>query len=303
MPFPNFLILGPHKTGSTSLYYYLSQHPEIYMSPVKEPGFFYLEGEEIPEFQIARNMKGQKFNRLEDYLELFKEVKDEKAIGEASANYFKTAKATRRIKHYIPDVKMIATLRNPVDRAYSLYLMNRKLGYELAPDFKTAVEWDRAGNTKGWIEGCPWGRGYLEFHYAENIKRYFQSFDRSQFLFILYDDYIRSNLEILKDIFLFLGVDPDFKPDVGTQHNVASEVVLPGVNRVLNFPGIIKPLIRWIPNEVRRPVREYLKARLRVTPSRLDPIFKAELLDYFRDDILETQDILGIDLTSWFDEQ
>ena len=115
MLIPNFLIIGSSRCGTTSLYRYLKQHPQIYMSPVKEPSFFSYEG-------MKPNHRGpsdEKFNRtavtkIEDYGALFKDVTTETAIGEASTNYIYNPKASERINHYIPNARLLAILRHPV---------------------------------------------------------------------------------------------------------------------------------------------------------------------------------------------
>lgn len=106
---PNFLIIGAPRAGTTLLYEGLWRHPEIYMSPVKEPWFFCEE-----ELQIVQD--------LETYRALFSEVRDEEAIGEASTIYLYSPKAPLCIKQHLPDARLVATLRNPVERAYSQFL-------------------------------------------------------------------------------------------------------------------------------------------------------------------------------------
>lgn len=303
MPFPNFLLLGPHKTGSTSLHHYLSLHPEIFMSPIKEPGFFHVEGEEVHPFRLERGMVGYTYTELDDYLSLFDGVVNEVAIGEASVNYFNSEKATRRIKHYIPNVKMIVMLRNPVDRTYSHFLMSKRLGYELAPDLATAIRWERMEKNKNWIKGCPWGRGYLGFNYSDNLKRYLNAFDRSQFLFLRYDEFKKSNQGALVKIFDFLGVDPGFVPDINKQYNKSSDIRSTVINRFVNFPGWAKPIIRICPYAIRKPIREGVKRVLRNSPPELDADLRKELMDHFYEDIYETQRLVGIDLSDWFESE
>src|ERR687894_3261543 len=115
MTMPNFFIIGAQKAGTTSLYYYLKQHPQIYMSPRKEPHFF-----KGMHSELRKSGRGlPPVTDLGDYQALFRGVTDEKAIGEASASYLYSPKAPALIKSSIPDAKLIAVLRNPADRAYS----------------------------------------------------------------------------------------------------------------------------------------------------------------------------------------
>lgn len=123
MTLPNFLVIGAHKAGTTALYNYLKQHPQVYMSPAKEPRFFALEGKNL-KFLGPKKDPGNRcrFTTLEAYRELFQGVSSEVAIGEASTLYLYSQEAPKRIQHYIPDAKLIAILRNPIKRAYSNFV-------------------------------------------------------------------------------------------------------------------------------------------------------------------------------------
>ena len=129
MAMPNFLIIGAMKSGTTALYYYLEQHPQVYMSPVKEPNFFCSE----------ENSDGDFATRLGAYQDLFRDVSGEKAIGEASHCYLYEPEAAARIQEYITDAKLIAVLRDPVDRAYSHFLHMVRNGSEPLTDFALAL--------------------------------------------------------------------------------------------------------------------------------------------------------------------
>src|SRR3712207_1803805 len=124
MTMPNFFIIGAQKAGTTSLYHYLKQHPQVYMSPVKEPFFFNHEigpdGEVLKErFGGPGRSRNPKFANLEEYCTLFEAVRDEEAIGEASVLYICVPGTAERIERYAPGAKAIALLRDPADRAYS----------------------------------------------------------------------------------------------------------------------------------------------------------------------------------------
>src|SRR5688572_7327015 len=122
MTMPNFFVIGAQKAGTTSLYHHLKQHPQVFMSPVKEPFFFNHEidssGKVVKErFGGPVRPRRPKYANLDEYRTLFKEVGDERAIGEASVLYHYVAGTAERIKRYVPEAKAIALLRNPADRA------------------------------------------------------------------------------------------------------------------------------------------------------------------------------------------
>src|SRR5882762_10194104 len=138
---PNFFIVGAMKAGTTSLYHYLDQHPQVYMSPIKEPCYFSSETRPEnmgPEFQeqalrgirdtredIRGPMREKRLAGLvvdwEDYVSLFRDVKGEIAIGEASIRYLWSKMAPENIRSRITAAKIIMVLRNPADRAFSEY--------------------------------------------------------------------------------------------------------------------------------------------------------------------------------------
>ena len=146
MPWPNFFIIGAAKSGTTSLYHYLKQHPQIYMSPVKEPRFFAFHGEtlEIDRYdQLSRAdlrlILADSITKPSDYLALFNGVKDEKAIGEASPLYLQIPQVAARIHQFIPHAKLLAVLRNPIDRTYSQFLMHSRNGLAPSKDFLQTI--------------------------------------------------------------------------------------------------------------------------------------------------------------------
>ena len=136
MTMPNFLIIGAMKSGTTALYYYLEQHPEIYMSPVKEPNFFSSQERENAAGAVAR---------IGNYRDLFRGVSGETAIGEASHSYLYEPGAAAEIRRYAPEAKLIAILRNPIDRAYSHFLHMVRSGTEPLDDFAQALQEEAAG--------------------------------------------------------------------------------------------------------------------------------------------------------------
>jgi hypothetical protein len=121
MTLPNFIIAGALKAGTTSLHEYLGQHPQIYKSPIKETRYFTYDPEN-PD-HVSKGYRVFPVQTMGEYLAQFAGVKDEVAIGEATPNYLISPHAPVRIKEIIPNVRLIFSLRNPVQRLYSLYVM------------------------------------------------------------------------------------------------------------------------------------------------------------------------------------
>jgi hypothetical protein len=165
---PNFLIIGAQKSGTTSLYNYLKQHPQIFMPRLKEPHFFTYEGQLPPHPSVVTSWQ--------DYRALFADARDEIAVGEASPSYLHGEQAPRRIAHYFPTIKLIAILRNPADRAFSNWMHNVSYGREEL-DFGQALQAEERRIQEG-VGYLFWYR-YKGF-YHRHLTRYLALFDRTQ---------------------------------------------------------------------------------------------------------------------------
>jgi hypothetical protein len=293
---PNFLIIGANKAGTTSLYHYLKQHPQIYMSPVKEPMFFKLMGKQLdtskPGCEITLKYA---VNNINDYSALFNDVSDEKAIGEASTAYLHNPYCAELIKKYIPDVKIIVVLRNPVERAYSNYLMYVRWGLETL-DFEEAVREEEPRMRNDYPQG--WQYIKLGFYY-EPLKFYFDMFNRSQIKVFLYEDFCKDSVGMMQDIFHFLDVDESFVPDTSQRHNV---YVLPKNNRANFLINLLKPIKRvlkmFFPLEFLRYVAYPIKKRIYTKP-KLPAEMRGKLVEVYKQDILNLQELIDRDLLNW----
>ena len=300
MTLPNFLIIGSPKSGTTSLYHYLNQHPQIYMSPVKEPRFLCLDGEILD--WCGPGDKKQfidgSITKFKDYQALFEGVSNEIAIGEASTWYLYYPRTPEKVKHYIPDVKLIAILRNPAERAYSNYLMNLRLGNESLKDFAQALQAEDQRVENNWSQIWFYKRrGY----YYKQLKPYFDVFGNDKIKVYLYDD-LKSDLNgLLKDIFEFLGVDGQFIPNTTAKYNTAKPVV-PKNQLLYDFftkDNPMKAVLRpFLSEEFRRSFVSSIKAKDLTNPSFKDEV-KEQLLQDYLEDIQNLQDLIGRDLSVW----
>jgi hypothetical protein len=229
---PNFFIVGAAKSGTTSLYEYLRLHPEVYMAPIKETHHFSTDIDNTkfrPNYARSLNKDLSKFLESDmeegifhafvkdsnEYVQLFKKVKDEKAIGEVTNSYLYSHEAAKNIITKFPSAKVVMMLRNPVDRAFSHYLMDLRIGYE-TEDFMTALKKDMARNPKGWgISNL-----YVEVGmYSEQIKRYLEIFQKDQLRIYLFDDFVKNPEATMKDLFRFLGVSENTNIDFSKKYN------------------------------------------------------------------------------------
>lgn len=283
MSFPNFLVIGANKAGTTSLYHYLKQHPQVYMSPEKEPMYFALTGAENQARQPDHAFLKRAVYTLEDYLALFQGVTDQRAIGEASTAYLATADAPARIRQHMPSGKLIAILRDPAERAHSAHSMYVSMGMESLTDFGTAVDRE--------LGGCEWRRYVkLGFYYTQ-LKRYFELFEAAQLQVFLYEEFKRSPQAVMKSIFGFLGVDDSFVPEVSARYHVT---VMPR-NRTLHkflLSGAVRTLL---PGVLRRRLVQWTSRR----PESLAGSVRQRLVSVYRDDILKLEDLIRRDLSAW----
>jgi len=294
---PNFIIIGAAKSGTTALYYYLNQHPQVYMSPIKEPMFFAIEGQNIgfcgpkdPEY-----LKGT-INNFDEYCALFQEVSDESAIGEASVWYLYSEHAANRIKHYLPGAKLIAILRNPVERAYSNFVFYSQVGREPLIDFAQAIEAEKHRIHKNW----GWGFHYIQrgFYYRQ-LKAYYKSFDKRQIRVYLYDDFTADPITVLQRMFRFLDIDDSFVPDISRRHNVSTVINYKKLYAFLKrLEPIGKVLDPFVPAALYRRAKDDLRDKL-IRKPKFPPELRSKLIEIYREDILELQDILERDLSNW----
>jgi Sulfotransferase family len=296
MTMPNFLIVGAQKAGTTSLHYYLKQHPQIYMSPRKEPHFF--EGMHWDFYRPGRIMPP--VTDLADYQALFEGVTDEKAIGEASASYLYSPKAPTLIKRAIPDARLIAILRNPADRAYSNFLHCVRGRRESIVDFAEALRIEEERIKDNW--GPLWHYKQKGFYYAQ-VKRYLDTFGRELFKVWLYEDLRTQPLDVLRDVLEFLEVDDTFVPNMAIEHNTSAlprnKTLYRAAKKLAGRNPDLKLAIleRCLPA---RP-RQYVKRRIFVQPPPFPAEIRERLLDTYTEDILKLQELIGRDLSPWLE--
>lgn len=213
---PNFFIVGAARSGTTSLDRYLSQHPEIYIPRGKEVHFF--AAEHFPCTGPGDERLNKRVIHDQDhYAQLFTEVRGEKAIGEASVFYLSFAGTAERIAQAVPDAKIIISLREPVERAYSAYMHLVRDGRETL-GFAEGLSQEQERKQKG-FEPLWW---YKELSlYYEQVKRYLEVFGRERVKVLLYDELCDNPGQMLREVFVFLGVKEDVDIDTSVRYNVS----------------------------------------------------------------------------------
>jgi hypothetical protein len=295
------------KAGTTSLYHYLKQHPQAYMSPHKELNFFnYID---IKEPQPdALTFEGQPIRDIETYSKVFfSEVSSEIAVGEATPMYLFSPSAVKYIKQYLPDVKLVIVLRQPVDRAYSHFLHWKKTGMEPArSDFiQTLAKEEQhilnADNQHSWH--------YLKIgRYYPQLVKYFDAFESHQIKVYIYEDFFQRDelVENIKDLFNFLEIDVHFMPTI-KKFNTAKQVRYQWLLNLLTskqLRQVFRPLLpnkKWRQFTRSRLQKIYLKESTSTKDSMTPDLRKRLTEKYYKDDILKLQTLLQQDLTKWLE--
>ncbi len=298
MKLPDLIIIGAAKAGTSAFYRYIEQHPQIYTSRIKEPQFFGLEGE-------TKNFKGppgtepkenQAIKTIEEYQALFKDSPEDRCIVEASTSYLYLPQASERIRHYIPQVKLIAVLRNPVERAFSSFLYLTRDGREPIADFSKALLAESTRIHNNWALLYR----YQDFgFYFSQLKRYYDKFDSTQLQIFLYDDFKADPLKVMQETFSFLNLDSTFKPDMSRKFNVSGLPKNKLLHKLIAEQNILKSALKPIlPSKYRSSLKEGYYEKNLSKPSLAEET-RLQLIETFREDILKTQDLIGRDLTAW----
>ncbi|MBN1270987.1 MAG: sulfotransferase [Candidatus Aminicenantes bacterium] len=301
MTMPNFLLIGAAKCGTTSCYHYLEQHPQVYLSPVKEPMFFVLQGrQDTLAPRISRRNRGNVCYDRTSYVKLFEGVRGESAVGEASVQYFHSSRAPDSIKKAIPNVKLIAILRDPSERAWSSYLMSLRNGTEYIRDFWGAVQAElgqEGSKLAWWQKRNNIGIGF----YFKHLRRYYDRFQKEQIKVYLLDDLKNNPKGFMTDIFHFLGVDMSFEPDLSKKYQV--EKLPGGLFGRWMFSLYSSPLKNFagscLPAKFRDGFRLKMEQKFFKRAPALDPGVRRRLVSIFRDDIEKLEKLLNRDLSHW----
>ena len=290
LPAPNFFIVGAAKAGTTSLHAYLSSHPQVFMSTLKEPHYF-------ADFDVSAELDNflPVIRCRSDYHELFKNSDGFIAVGEASPSYLCDPGAAERIKSAIPTAKIIVSLRNPIERAFSHYLMDFYRGSEKLP-FEEALELDLARREKGWGKSAQYTELGL---YANQVRPFLREFGRDKVLIILFEDLVRDTRGTMQEIARFLGIDPFAYPESAfAQVHNPFEVSRGRVARaILRMRRIRVWAKKWIPQKVRTTVRNRLLFATRPKPQ-LSPDTRRLLADRFEKDLQLLEQLLERDLSA-----
>lgn len=293
---PNFFIVGAPKCATTSMHYYLRQHPNIYMSVPKEPFYF---GSDLSSHQLKTKDK-------DEYLSFFEDVKSEKRIGESTVWYLYSENAPHEIKEFNPGSRIIIMLRNPVDAMHAMHSQFLFSGNEPIEDFREAIDAESRRRNKNDIPSSvyfPDGLLYTEvYSYYQQVKRYFNVFGEQQVKVILLKDLKNSAEACYKDVLRFLQVG-EYLPSNFESHNSNCQLK----------SDVLRELVRQVPGETLSTLRTLVPVQScadiwqQIKPFIVDnfnrkPIdsdLKNRLIDRLKPDIVKLENLIERDLSHW----
>lgn len=303
---PTFFISGAPRCGTTALYSYLSEHPRIFMSEVKETNYF---ASDFPHVQKVV------YRSVDDYHKLFeKAAETHLAAGEASPFYLFSRVAFEKMRAYEPAARVILTLRNPLDFVQSYHQLNLSLLRENQPDLARA--WDLYEKRKRGEQIPPSARQPELILYQEVgrfgywVEQLYRVFPREQVKIFLFDELAASPRQVYEEILAFIGVESDGRtsfPPVNAGFGVKS----PLMARLFHPPQwVYKPFMKLIgllgPGFTKNVFLLYDRLE-RLNTSRakretIDAALRERMLEHFRPDILKLSALLERDLGTWLDQ-
>jgi hypothetical protein len=219
---PDFLLLGAPKCGTSALHAALATHPDLYLSDPKEPKFFLTDGPppdtgggpgDVPTW-------GEHVWRRDEYEALFSDADPDQLCGESTVFYLYDRAAQRRIQAMIPDARLIAVLRDPVERAHSNWAHLRGAGLEPEADFLSALDREPGRIDAGWAHFWHYA---AQGRYGEQLDHLFTLFDRDRVLLLRYAELRDTPLWAADRVCEFLGVPTGRIGGVG-RRNVRDDV-------------------------------------------------------------------------------
>ncbi len=298
---PNFFVVGMGKAGTTSLYRYLKQHPEVYLPLVKEPRYFSFKGRR-PEFSGPLDeelVNNTTVYERGTYYALFDAVTKESAVGEISPSYIHLSGCATAIHEELPDAKIILILRNPAQVAYSAYLHMVRVGIEPL-DFDEAISLEESRVQLNWA----WHWHYKKLGLiSSNIQEYIDIFGREKLLFIKYEDFKVDNQGVLKSICRFLGVDDTFKFE-STVVNTSDQPTWKLLHRVYSNPSsIVNRFTRIaLPLYFREKLKMlYQSINLSQSAENFDNNDEERLKAKYKTEIIRWQEMTGLSLSDWLE--
>ena len=297
---PNFVVIGAQKAGSTFLLNCLAEHPDVYVYPAEDAYFQDPDYDQTPREVFERR---------------FEPGRGRVAVGMKRANYLASPECPQRIDNDLPGVRLVAVLRDPIERAVSAYFHFMTSGFIPIQPLNQGMR--RILDAKLQTQ-FPAAEYIIDYGlYAKHLRRYLEYFDRDRLLILLFDDLKAQPLSVVEQSYRFLAVDASYQPNrsMGTRP-MASITSMPRI-RLHNLarPLFIRTNPRRTRNTTRRgplgwTLRKGFNAMDRLVWAKLfkgerpqlDPVIYRQLADRFRPDVEDLETLLGRRLDGWLNK-
>jgi hypothetical protein len=298
--FPNFLIIGAAKSGTYTLHAHLGHHPDVFMCRIKEPHYFSYGANATNRRDGLRSPVHAFVESRDAYLKLFADRDQAKMAGESSVSYLYVPGTAERIFEFNPEMKIIVSLRNPIERAYSSFYYAKSYGIEPSPTLREGLEAEADRIRRN-------GQLLLRYRdlglYASQLKRYYNVFPRDQIKVIIYDDFVEDAMQVVCDLYDFIGVASDIQPDVNLRVNMtkAPDDTNP-LHRLISGENAARSAVRkLLPMNARQKLRVMVRNFMFKRPPPMSRELGQHLKGVFREEIEQLQELLGRDLSAWLD--
>ena len=278
---PNFFIVGAPKSGTTNISYYLMQHTQVFMPENLEPYYF-------ARLDIPQNYEREIISDEKKYLNLFKNAKNCKAIGESSPVYLYCPHSALEIKNKFPNSKIIISLRNPIEIAYSEYFSLKFMGFDKNRSFNELLD-----SSKEQLD-------QNEFHidslleagfYSKHIKRFQKIFSKNQIKIIIFEEYVKNTIPTINSILSFLDIDKSiaFKTAPKGAYKVPRNFASQKLMKNSTFRKAAKFII---PTVTRQKIGERFLVKESSRPA-LKQNERQQLMEIYQDDVENLDKLLG----------
>lgn len=296
MTLPTFLVIGAGRSGTTSLDRYLRQHPQVFMSAHKSPSYFFCKDLERVDDPALRLVTANYFVRdSEAYERLFAGARQGQAVGEVSPVYLASTGTARAIADVLPDVRLVAILRNPVERAWARFVARTRDGLER----RTLEEIIDDELAEGAVRDVSFGTTIASGFVTHVLRSYLDAFPAEQLQLHLFDDLVADPQAVLRDVFSLVGVDRSAPIDVSERHNASGGTIgNPALRAVWTRSALLRARVRrFVPRSARDATFSIVSRGL--VPLRLEPDLRARLVELYRDEVDALGTLLGRDLSHW----
>lgn len=312
---PDFLVVGVVKGGTTALYNLLDRHPDIHLPRIKETNFF-SRADMRPadfgrEYSLDVRLDPAKFikdgmkevvhiahvNDPSQYAALFGQAAPGQTLGEVCPSYAICPSAAAAIHDARSTARIFFMLRDPVQRAWSQYIMNLREGKTMETDFLKEVRQDDKKPKKGWGVN----HQYLPLGlYAEQVKRYLEVFPKGNVHVLLHERFKQDPAATMREVFDSIGVRQMEDLDVSGKFNEAAVPRNAALNRILVRSGVVSAVKGMVPRHLRGGFKEMLYSKAKKDMPTLPPGQAKELWEFYASDVDRLSNLIDMDLRQWW---